>query len=110
MSVCYRSLGQTDRRTDLNFGMEVRWKDIYIKSGVIGQGHRSKVKGMRSKNVHWDVPLTSKSIVMMDLPKKKIRNTTWGVFKAYAVPLTVNWGFRGAKPIFLQLCYFLGPF
>ncbi len=26
--VCYRSHGRTDRRTDLNLGMEVKWKDI----------------------------------------------------------------------------------
>ncbi len=28
LSVCYHSHSQTDRRTDLNFGMEVKWKDI----------------------------------------------------------------------------------
>ena len=39
--------------------------------GYLGQGHRSKVKVMRSKNVHWNIPLTSES-----LPKKKLRNTT----------------------------------
>ncbi len=26
--VCYHSHSRTDRRTDLNFGMEVKWKDI----------------------------------------------------------------------------------
>ncbi len=52
----------------------------------VGQGQRSgsKVRVMRSKNVHWDIPLTSDKIVQMDLPKKKLRNTTWGVFKSYA--------------------------
>ncbi len=35
--------------------------------GYLGQGHRSKVKVTRSKNVHWDIPLTSESFVMMDL-------------------------------------------
>ena len=62
---------------DSNFGMEVKWEDIWAK--LMGQGHRSKV--MRSRIVQWDVPLTSESIVVMDLPKKKLRNTTWGVFK-----------------------------
>ncbi len=53
--------------------------------GYLGQVHMSKVKVTRSKNVHWDVPLTSDNIVLMDLPMKKLRNATWGVFKAYAV-------------------------
>ena len=39
---------------------------------------------MRSKNVLWDVELTSENIVLMELPKKELRNMTWGVFKAYA--------------------------
>ncbi len=49
-----------------------------------GQAHRPKVKVTRSKIVHGDVPLTSESIVMMDLPEKKLRNTMLGVFKSYA--------------------------
>ena len=46
--------------------------------GYLGQSHRSKGKVTRSKNVHCDVPLTTESIIMMDLPKKKFR----GAFKA----------------------------
>ena len=45
----------------------------------VGQGHRSKIKVTRSKNVHWDIPLISESLncdLSMDLPKKKIRNMT----------------------------------
>ncbi len=54
----------------------------------MGQGHRSKVKVTRSKNVRWEASLTSESLVYgpapMDLPKKKFRHTAWGVFIAYA--------------------------
>ncbi len=51
--------------------------------GYVGQGHRSKVKVKRWRNVHCLRTLS------MDLPKKKLlnttgRNMTWGVFKAYA--------------------------
>ncbi len=28
LSVCYHSQGRTDKHTDLNLGMEVKWKDI----------------------------------------------------------------------------------
>ncbi len=52
---------RTHGQTDLNFCMEVRWKDIEVK--FVDQGHRSKVKVTRSKNVHRDVPLTSESLV-----------------------------------------------
>ena len=55
------SPGQTDRYTDLKFGMEVKGKGIWVK--IVGQGHRSKVKVKRSKNVQWDVSLTSESLV-----------------------------------------------
>ena len=53
----------------------------------MGQGNRSKVKVSMSKNVHWDVRLTSESL---GLQQKKLSditgmNTTWGVFKVYAV-------------------------
>ncbi len=34
------SLGSTYWHTDLNFGMEVKWKDIYVN--FVGQGRRSK--------------------------------------------------------------------
>ena len=43
---------------------------------------------MRSKNVDWDIPLTSESLVTyVDLPKKKLRNktgrnTTWVFFQS----------------------------
>ena len=63
--------------------------------GRIGQAYRhrsrsyrSKVKVTRLMTVRWDIPLASES--SMDLPKKKLRNTTWGVFKAYAVSLSVR--------------------
>ncbi len=49
----------TVRPTDLNFGMAVKWKDIKVK--FVGQVHISKVKVTSSKNVLWDVPLTSES-------------------------------------------------
>ena len=52
--------------------------------GFIGQGHRHKVMVTRSKSVSWEVPLTSKSPVYGPA-KKKLRSTTWGVFKDYAV-------------------------
>ncbi len=86
VSICpSRYPSRTVRRTDFNFCMVVKWKDIYVKS--VGQGHRSKVKVTRSKNVHNDVPLTSKSLVYI-WTKKKLRNrtgrnTAWGVSKAY---------------------------
>ena len=37
----------------------------------MGQGHRSKVKVTRSKNVHWDVPLTSdkKNVYALSTPR-----------------------------------------
>ncbi len=44
LSVCYHHHDGTDRRADLNFGMEVKF---------VGEGHRSKVEEVtRSKNVH----------------------------------------------------------
>ena len=68
--------------------------------GYLGQGHRSSVKVTRSKNVHWDVPLTSESIVTIDLPKMKLRNMTWGfskrmhflyhIIEAIMTPLTIG--------------------
>ncbi len=56
--VCYHSHGRTNRHTDLNC-MEVKWKDISVKFCR----SRSKFKAMRSKSVHWDIPLTSESHV-----------------------------------------------
>ncbi len=41
------SPGQTDRHTDLNFDMEVKWNYIYVKS--VGKDHRSEVKVTRLK-------------------------------------------------------------
>ena len=76
-----------DRHTDLNFGIEVKWKDIYVK--FVGQGHRSNVKVPRTKNVHLDIPLTSESLAKKKLRNTTGRNTTWGVFKAYAVSLFI---------------------
>ncbi len=66
VSVCVsvrpsHSPGRTDGHTGLNFGMEVKWEDIKVK--LVGQGHRSKVKVMRSKNDQWDVPFTFESLV-----------------------------------------------
>ena len=55
----------------------------------VGQGHRSNVKVTRSKNVHWDIPLTSESLAKKKLRNTTGRNTTWGVFKAYAVSLFI---------------------
>ncbi len=79
LSVCYHTHGQT-------FGLEF-WHGGQVE-GNLGQvcrsNHMSEVKVTRSKDVLWRVPLTSESIVMMDLPKKKLNNTTWDVFKAYA--------------------------
>ena len=76
-----------DRHTDLNFGMVVKWKDIYVR--FVGQGHRSKVKVKRSKNVQWDILLIFES-----LPKKKLRNATGrnmtGVFSKCICFLTYN--------------------
>ncbi len=46
--------------------------------GYLDQVRRSKIKVTRSKNVHWNIPFSSES-----LPKEKLRNTTWGVCKAY---------------------------
>ncbi len=43
------SASLTDRHPDLNFGMDVKWKDIKVK--FVCQGHRSKVRDTRSKNV-----------------------------------------------------------
>ncbi len=57
--VCVRpsyAPGQTDGHTDLNFGLEVEWNNIYVK--FVGQGHRSKVMVTRSKNVLWSFQLT----------------------------------------------------
>ena len=83
VSVCLSPLARPNR---LEF-----WHEGQVE-GYLGQGHRSKVKITRSKNVHWDVTLTSESIVMMDLPKKNLRNMT-GVFNAYALSL-----FTGSVP------------
>ena len=58
--VCYHSNGRTDRHTDFNFGMVVKWKNIEVK--FRGQGHRSKVNVMRSKNVGEVVSLTFESL------------------------------------------------
>ena len=61
LSVCYHSHVRTDKHADLNFGMKVKWKDIYVQ--FIGQGHRSKVKVTRSKNVHKNASLTFEGLV-----------------------------------------------
>ncbi len=50
---------------------------------MVGQDHRSKVKVMRSKNGHADIPLISESQPKMKLRNRTGRNTMWGVFKAY---------------------------
>ncbi len=47
-----------------------------------GKGHRSNVKVTRSKNMHWDIPLTSESLAKKTFRNTTGRNTTWGVFKA----------------------------
>ncbi len=70
--VCYHLHG---RHTNLNFGMEIKWKDMLLR--CVGQSRRSKVKVTRSK---------------CSMPNKKLgnmngRNMAWGVFKSYAVSL-----------------------
>ncbi len=74
LCVCLSVTTLTDRPTDLNFGMEIMWKDIKVK--FRGQGKRI---------VHWEVPLTSTRFVMIALSKKKLGNMMWHVFKAYAL-------------------------
>ncbi len=50
VSVCpAHSPCQTDGHTELDFGMEVKWKDIKVK--FVGQFHRLKVKVIGSKNL-----------------------------------------------------------
>ena len=46
--VCYHSNGRTDRYTDLNVGQV---------EGYLAQGHRSKVKVTRSKNVYMGISM-----------------------------------------------------
>ncbi len=54
--------------------------------GYLGQVCRSrswvKCQGHEVKNVYWEVSLTSESIVMMDLPKKKTREYDVGCFQS----------------------------
>ncbi len=50
--------------------------------GYLGQVCRSRVKVMKSKNVHSDIPLTYESLVYGPADEE-----TWGVFIAYAVSL-----------------------
>ncbi len=86
----YHSDSRTDIHTDLGF-----WRGDQVEecTGQVyrhrSRSYRSKVKVTRSTTLRWDVPLTSERM-SMDLPKKKLRNTTWGVFKAYAVSLSVR--------------------
>ena len=47
--------------------------------GYLGQGHKSKVKVTRSKNVHWDAPLTSESLVYRPA-KEEIQEYDVGCF------------------------------
>ncbi len=44
---------------------------------MIGQGHRSKVKVMRSKNDNWDVPLTSENLVTRGPAKEETKEYDW---------------------------------
>ena len=81
--MCYHSQDQTDRHTDLNFG-------IGQVAGYVGQvcRSRSKVKVTRSKK-HFNGYISMECLLeIIDLLNITVVNTattaTWGVFKAYA--------------------------
>ncbi len=63
-SVCLLPLPWSNLQTyGLEFwnGGQLNWEDINIM--LVDQGHRSKGKVPRFKNVHWDIALTSRSLV-----------------------------------------------
>ena len=56
------------------------------RSSLWVKGQRSRWRGQKMANrmFHWVLRALS-----MNLPEKKLRNTAWGVFKAYAVVLEI---------------------
>ncbi len=79
MSVCLLPLSQPNRQMyKLEFGHGGQVK-VYI-----GQVHSHSQVHSQVHNAHWGVQLTSDNIVLVELPKKNLSNTTWCVFKVYA--------------------------